>query len=119
MRHALIDKALADVAVGGSFGWNRVRDFGFLLLAVLAVGKQVIRIAGAHDAGASERERNARGVDGDPAAAPLFGDIGGGAGAAGGIEDEVARIGRHQNAALDNLGTSLNYIDLIGRQSLR
>ncbi len=53
VRHALVDEALADVAVGRGLGRNRVRDFGFLQLAVLAVGEQVVGIASAHDAGAS------------------------------------------------------------------
>ena len=57
-----------------------------------AVGQQVVGITGAHDAGAGKRQRNARRVDRDPAAAPLLGDIGGRAGPAGRIEHEVAGV---------------------------
>ena len=103
VRHALIDKALADVAACGLAGWRGAGDFGFLDLAVAAVGEQVVGIAGAHDAGTGQGERDARSVDGDPAAAPLFGDIGGGAGAAGGVENKVAGVGGHQDAALNDL----------------
>ncbi len=53
----------------------------------------------------AKRERDAGSVDGDPAAAPLFGDVGGGAGAAGRIEDEITGIGGHEDAALDELRT--------------
>ena len=102
VRHALIDEALADVAVGGSLRWNRLCDFGFFLLAVLAVGEQVVRIASAHDAGAGQRERDAGSVDGDPAAAPLLGDVGRGARAAGGVENEIAGVGGHQDAAFND-----------------
>ena len=49
-------------------------DLGFLELAFSRVGQQVVRIACAHDAGAGQRQRDARGVDRDPAAAPLLGD---------------------------------------------
>jgi hypothetical protein len=95
VRDALINEALPDVAVRGSLRRTRARDLGFFLLPVLAVGKEVILIASTHDAGAGQRERNTGGVDGDPAASPLLGDVGGGAGAAGGVEDEVARVGGH------------------------
>ena len=101
VRHALIDKTLADVAMRGLARRHGPGDFGFFQLAVAAVGQQVIGIPGTHDASTSQRERHARGVDGDPAAAPLLCDIGGGAGTAGGVEHEVAGIGGHQEAALD------------------
>lgn len=48
------------------------------------------RMKGVHDVGTGQGQRDARGVDGDPAAAPLLGDSGGGAGAAGGIENKIA-----------------------------
>ena len=77
------------------------RDFGLLQLTFARIGEQVDGIARAHDASAGERQSHARGVDGDPAAAPLLGDVGGGARAAGRIEHEVAGIGGHQDAALE------------------
>jgi hypothetical protein len=42
-----------------------------------------------------ERERHAAGIDGNPAASPLFGDIGGRAAPAGRINDKIARVGGH------------------------
>jgi hypothetical protein len=67
---AFVNKALADVVVGWEVGRWFTGDFGFLELAFARVGESVIGIAGTHDAGASEG--NTGGVDGDPAAAPLF-----------------------------------------------
>src|SRR5579863_669522 len=87
VRHAFINKTLAEVAAGGSSRWNRVRNFGFLLLAFLAVGKQVISVTCTHDSSASESKRNPRGVDCDPAAPPLFCCKSSGAGTAGRIEN--------------------------------
>ena len=100
--HALVHESVADVVVGGRVGRRLAGDLGFLQLPVAAVGKQVPGIARPHDAGAGERQGDAGGVDGDPASAPLLGDVGGGAGAAGGIEDEVAGVGDHEDAALNN-----------------
>ena len=58
-------------------------DFGFLELAIAGIGQQVKWITRTHDAGTGQRQGDARGVNGDPAAAPLLGDGGGGAGTAG------------------------------------
>ena len=55
---------------------------------------------------------DSRGVDGNPAPAPLLCDVGGGARTAGGVEDKVARIGGHQDTAFDYSLMSLNNIDL-------
>ena len=95
VRDALVDEAVADVAVGGRFGRGLAGELGFLALPFRAVREEVVGIAGAHDPGAGQREGDAGGVDGDPAPAPLLGDVGGGAGPAGGVEDEVAGIGGH------------------------
>ncbi len=100
VRHALIDESLADVAAHRRRGRDPAGQFALFDLALAAVGEEVIGIAGAHDPGARQGEGDARGVDGDPAPAPLLGDIGGGAGAAGGVEDEVAGVGGHEEAAL-------------------
>ena len=99
---SLVDESLTDATVGGLVGRDPARDLGFLLLAFAAVGEEVVGVAGAHDAGAGQRESDAGGVDGDPPAAPLLGDEGGGAGTAGGVEDEVAWVGGHEDAALDD-----------------
>ena len=72
--HALIDEAVADVPVHRLRTWRGASDFGFLELAFAGVGQQVKRIARAHDAGTGQRQRHARGVNRDPAAAPLLGD---------------------------------------------
>ena len=50
VRHALVDKTLANVAERGLAGGHCAGDFGFLDLAFAAVGEQVKGIAGAHDA---------------------------------------------------------------------
>ncbi len=119
MRHALIDEAVADVAARRLARTRRcARDFGFLDLAVAAVGEQVIGVARTHDAGAGQRQRDARGVDRDPAAAPLFGDGGGGAGTTGRVEYEVAGVSGHEDAALNELCPRLHHIDFfIGKAS--
>ena len=83
-----------------------------LLWPVAGVGEQVVGIAGAHEAGTRQGQGDAGGVDGDPTAAPLLGDIGCGAGTAGGIENEVAGVGGHEEAALDDRWPCLNYIPL-------
>ena len=103
MRHALVDEALADVAAGGCLRECALRDLAFLLLPFRAVGEQIPRIACAHDARPRQRERHTGGVDGDPAPAPLLGDIGGGAGAAGRVQHQIAGIGGHEDAALNQL----------------
>ena len=98
--HALVDEALADVAAGlvqGSAFWP-VRSAS-LPDAFGRVGQEVVGVAGGHEAGAGQGEGDAGGVDGDPAPAPLLGDVGGGAGAAGGVEDQVAGVGGHEENA--------------------
>ena len=101
VRHALIDETVADVAVGRLGTRRGAGDFRFLQLTFAGIGQQVERITCAHDAGTGQRQRDARGVDGDPATAPLFGDGGGGAGTTGRVEDEVAGVGSHQDAAFN------------------
>ena len=53
----------------------------------------VIVVLGGEQALAGQGDGDAAGVDGDPAPAPLFGDIGCGAAAAGGVKDEIAGFG--------------------------
>ena len=67
----------------------------------------------AHDAGAGQCERNAAGVNRDPATTPLLGDVGSSAGTASRVEHEVAGGGCHQNAPLNQLVRGLNDIDLV------
>ena len=93
--HALVNETLADVAAGGRFRRRALRDLGFFLLPFRAVGEQVPGIARAHDARPCQRKRYAGGVDGDPAPAPLLGDIGRGARAASRVQNQVAGVGGH------------------------
>ena len=67
------------------------------------MGQFVIVEDGGHQPLLGQRERHARGVAGDPAPSPLLGHEGRGAAAAGGIEDQIAGIGGHQEAALNDL----------------
>ena len=112
VRHTLVDEAVSDVAMRGGFGRRDPGECGLLSLALGAVGQQVPRIAGAHDAGARKCQGDAGGVDGDPAPAPLLCDVGAGPGAAGGIEHQVGRISGHQDAPLDHFGIRLNNVYL-------
>ena len=57
-----------------------------------------------------------RRVDGDPPPAPLLRDVGRRAAAAGRVEDEVAGVGGHQDAALDDLRVGLDDVDLVDRR---
>jgi hypothetical protein len=66
-----------------------------------------------HQPLAGDGERYAAGIAGDPAPPPLLGAVGGGAGAAGGVEDQVARVGGHQNAALDDFGVGLDGVEFL------
>ena len=112
VRHALVDEAVAEVAARGLAGGRGAGDCGFLDLAVATVGEQVVGIAGAHDAGTCQCEGDAGGVEGDPTAAPLFRDVGGGAGTAGGVEDEVAGVCGHEDAALNDACGRLDNVNL-------
>ncbi len=96
MRHAFMDEALAQLARGRCGPGRGAGDLALLALALGAVGEEVVGVARAHQARSRQSEGDAGGVDGDPAAAPLLGDGGGGAGAAGGVEDEIAGVGGHQ-----------------------
>ena len=111
MGHALVDEALADIAARGDFGGRALGDLRLFPLALGAVGEQIPGIARTHDARPRQGERHAGRIDGDPAPAPLLGDVSRGAGAAGRVQHEVAGVGRHQDATLDNTGVCLNYID--------
>ena len=77
------------------------------------IGQEIVGEPGGHQARAGEREGDAAGVNRDPAAAPLLGHIGGGAAAARGIEHQVAGVGGHQDAALDDAWCCLNHINFV------
>ena len=48
-----------------------------------------------------QRQWHAGGIAGNPAAAPLLGDVGRRAGTADNVHDQIAGVGGHQKAALD------------------
>ena len=60
-------------------------------LPVAAVGEQIVRVACAHDTSAGQRQGDAGSVDGDPATAPLLGNVGCGTRATSGVEYEDRR----------------------------
>ena len=99
--NALVHEALADIAVGWGFGKGFAGEFGFLVLPFGAVRQEVEGVTDTHDAGSSESEGDSRSVDRDPATAPLLGNVGCCARAAGWIEDEIAGIGCHENATFE------------------
>ena len=116
MRHALVDEAESEVSVCRGVWRSVAGNLGFLLLPLRAVGEQVVAVPSTHDAGAGESQRDTGGIDGDPAAAPLLGDVGGCAGTAGWVDNEVAGVGGHEDAAFDDLCVRLDNIDLTFRE---
>jgi hypothetical protein len=111
VRHPFVDKALADVAAGRLARLRRVGNLGLFELPLAAVGEEVVGVAGAHDPGTGQGEGDTGGVDGDPAAAPLLGNIGGGAGAAGGVKDKVAGVGRKKQTPFNHSSGCLNDVN--------
>ena len=110
VRHGAVDEPLVHVALrGGGVGVGvRAGKVGLLLAALGRVGEQVVGEAGGHEAGAGQGQGDAGRVDGDPPPAPLLRDVGRRAAAARRVENEVAGVRRHQEAALDRLGGSLD-----------
>ena len=113
MRHALVHEPLSDVAARGAVGGHRLRESRFLFPAGRAVREQVIRIARAHYAGASQRQGHAGSVDSDPASPRLFGNVSHGPRATGRVQHKVAGISGHQNATLNYLRHCLDYVCLL------
>ena len=117
--HALVHETLPDAAVGGHFGGIPAGELGLLDLPIAAVGQDVPGVAGAHDASAGQRQGDAGGVDGNPAPAPLLGHVGGGAGAAGGVQHQVAGVSGHQDAAFYHFGVGLYHVGLVVSECAR
>jgi len=115
--NALVYEAFADVVIGFVCGRDFAGEFGFFADAVGRIGQEVVGVFCAHQARAGQGESDAAGVAGDPAAAPLLGDIGGGAAAASGVEDEVAGVGGHQDAAFDDPCVGLHNVGFVGRSA--
>ena len=69
--------------------------FRFVLEFVVVVGacQDALKCQGGSDA---------TGINHYPSPPPLFGDVSGGATSAGGVEDEVAGVGGHEETTLDN-----------------
>jgi hypothetical protein len=106
----LVHKALADIGLaifnrGTARAECRLDRIVIYLRRDLRVllGEVVVGKSRGHEAGAGEGEGDARGVGGDPAAAPLLGDVGRRPRTASGVEDEVAGVGGHEEATLDDL----------------
>jgi hypothetical protein len=102
-------------------GFERDMRHGFIVEAaaetLMRIAERVIVEAGGHQPLLGQRDRHARGVAGDPAPPPFLGDEGGGAGAAGRIEHQIAGIGGHQHAAFNNLHGRLDDIHLFFREA--
>jgi hypothetical protein len=81
--HALVEEAVPQIPV-------------LARQALLFVLQGVPGVAGGHQPRLGDVQRDTRRVGGDPAAAPLLGDVRGGAGTAGRVENEVAGVGGHQ-----------------------
>jgi len=113
VRNSFINEPLTNAPMGRYFGGRLARELGLLELAVPAVGQQVIGVASSHDAGTGQGKSDAGSINGDPPTAPLFGDIGGGSRATGGVEDKVARIGGHEGAAFNHTRVCLDDIGLV------
>ena len=113
VRHSLVDEAVRDVVGERAAASRTPGDISLLAGTLSRIFEKVMRIACAHQARACKRESNAASVDGYPAAAPLLGDVGCCTGAASRVDDEVAGVGGHHEAALQNLRSSLNDVDFV------
>ncbi len=82
--------------------------------ALVRVREFVIIVHRRHETLFGEGERHARRIARDPAPPPPLRHVGRGAGTAGGVEYEVAGIGGHEEAALDDLRVCLNDKDVFG-----
>jgi hypothetical protein len=80
------------------------------LQALVRILQLIVVVAGGHQALLGQGHGHARGVARDPAAAPFLGHESRRAGTAGGIEDQIAGVGGHEDAAFKNLFSCLNYI---------
>ena len=92
VRHDAADFfALADSACACRRSRRPDRGFVFQFVPGKGRGQQAL---------ASQGERHTAGINGDPAPAPLLGDVGRRAAAAGRVEHEVAGVGGHEDAPL-------------------
>ena len=115
VRHALIDETVADTALGRRGLRRSTGERALLGLTLGTVGKQIERVARAHQTGTGQRDSDPAGINGDPAPPPLFGYIGGGARAAGRIKHQVAGVRGHEDAAFNYFGSRLHDVMFVGR----
>ena len=87
--------------------------------AFIGMGQLVVVEVRRHEALARDGDRHPRGVADRPPSPPLFRDISGGAGTAGGIEHQIAGVRGHQDATLDGLRGRLHYVALVARRHRR
>ena len=111
MRRTLIDKAVPNIVGERAIGRRLADNLAFLLRALLAVLEKIIVVSRTHQPGASKRKCHTACIDSDPTTSPLFGNIGRCSRSAGRIENEIARIGSHQKAAIDYCVTCLNHVN--------
>src|SRR6516164_380715 len=71
---AVIDEALANVAVGRSFRWWFACNLAFLATALWRIGEIVIGKLRAHYARAGKRQCYARSIDSNPSSSTLLGN---------------------------------------------
>ena len=111
---SLVDRI--DLGVVGDALERNVRH-GFVdepaLQSFVWVAQRVVIEAGGHQALFGQRNGNARGVAGDPAAAPFFSDVGCSAATARWIKNQVAGVGGHEHATLNDFGLSFYDIALL------
>ena len=98
MRHGFVDEPLPDIAA--------------LLVIELVVG-----IYRGHEPLFGNVERDAAGIYRDPATPPLLCDVRSSAAATGGVEDKVAGVGGHEEAAFGNFSGCLHHIYFIRRKA--
>ena len=98
-RHALLDVRVVGDGFERDVGHGLVDEAAANALARMC--QLVVVEDGGHQSLLGQRQRHAGGVAGDPAPAPLLGDEGGGAAAAGGVEDQIAGVGGHEDASLE------------------
>ena len=97
----------------GRLRYEPARHFHFLAPAVFGIGQQIKWKLSGHQTRACQRNGNSAGVASNPTPSPLLRDVSCRAAAASRIEHQIAGIGRHHQAALDNSRVSLDNIKLI------
>ena len=112
--HALVN--LVDLGVVGDRLQGDVRH-GLVdeaaLQPLMRIAQGMIIEAGGHQPLLGQCDGDARGVAGDPPAPPFFGHECSGARSTGRVEYEVARIGGHQETALNHCGRRLDDVHFI------